>query len=219
MGKKDPRVDAYIAKSADFARPILTHLRKLVHKADPDIEETVKWGMPSFNHAGIVCGMAAFKRHAAFGFWKGKLILDSKGRRVDEVMGSFGRITSLKDLPSDAKLVAYIKKAVKLNLGGVKVPGRAKRKAMPLRVPADLDKALKAAPKASSTFKALTTSHRNEYVEWITGAKHAATRDKRLAITIEWLSAGKNFNWRYEKRVLGDGRRDPRRMAGRPGVI
>jgi uncharacterized protein YdeI (YjbR/CyaY-like superfamily) len=201
MGKKDPRVDAYIAKSADFAQPILKHLRKLVHKADPDIEETVKWGMPSFNHAGIVCGMAAFKQHAAFGFWKSKLILDSKGRRVDEAMGSFGRISSLKDLPADAKLVAYIKKAVKLNLEGVKVPGRAKRKATPRRVPADLSKALKAAPKAAATFKTLSASHRSEYVVWITGAKQAATRDKRLATSIAWLSAGKNFNWRYEKRA------------------
>jgi uncharacterized protein YdeI (YjbR/CyaY-like superfamily) len=201
MGKKDPRVDAYIAKSAGFAQPILKHLRKLVHKADPDIEETVKWGMPSFNHAGIVCGMAAFKQHCAFGFWKSKLILDSKGHRVDEAMGSFGRITSLKDLPSDAKLVGYIKKAVKLNLEDVKVPGRAKRKATPLRVPAELSKALKAAPKAAAAFKALSTSHRNEYVEWIASAKQAATRDKRLATTIAWLTAGKNFNWRYEKRA------------------
>jgi uncharacterized protein YdeI (YjbR/CyaY-like superfamily) len=197
MGKKDPRVDAYIAKSADFAQPVLKHLRKLMHKADPDVEETMKWGMPSFNHAGIVCNMAAFKQHCAFGFWKSKLILDGK----DEAMGSFGRVTSVKDLPSDARLIAYMKKAVKLNLEGVKVPGRAKqRKAAPLRVPADLSKALKGAPKAAAAFKALSASHRNEYVEWITGAKQAATRAKRLSTTIQWLTAGKNFNWRYERR-------------------
>lgn len=197
MGKKDPRVDAYIAKSADFAQPILKHLRKLVHQAEPHIEETVKWGMPSFGHAGIVCQMAAFKRHCAFGFWKSQLILEAR----DEGMGSFGKLTSLKDLPSDTKMVSYIKKAVKLNLQGVKVPGRAKRKAAPRRTPADLSRALKAAPKAAATFKALSTSHRNEYVEWITGAKQAATRAKRLATTIAWLSAGKNLNWRYESRV------------------
>src|SRR5690242_18325229 len=109
MGKKDPRVDAYIAKSADFAKPILKHIRKLVHRADPKIEETLKWSMPTFVHEGIVCGMAAFKQHAAFGFWKSKLILDGQGRRVDEAMGSFGRIAHLSDLPSDAKLVAYIR--------------------------------------------------------------------------------------------------------------
>ncbi len=200
MGKKDPRVDAYIAKSADFAQPILKHLRKLVHDADPDILETVKWGMPSFVDGGIVCQMAAFKQHCALGFWKGKLILDSKGLRVDDAMGSFGRITRLKDLPSDAKLLGYIRKAVKLNREGVKVPTQAKRKATPLRVPADLSKALKAKPKAAATFKALSTSHRNEYMEWITGAKQRATREKRLATALKWLAEGKNYNWRYEKR-------------------
>jgi uncharacterized protein YdeI (YjbR/CyaY-like superfamily) len=196
MGKTDPRVDAYIAKSADFARPILTHIRKLVHKADPDVEESVKWGMPSFSHAGIVCNMAAFKQHCAFGFWKSKLVLDGK----DEAMGSFGRVTSLKDLPSDAKLLGYIRKAVKLNQEGVKAPVHAKRKATPLRIPADLSKALKANPKAAATFKVLSTSHRNEYVEWVTGAKQQATREKRLVTALKWLTEGKNYNWRYERR-------------------
>ncbi|HEX7966359.1 MAG TPA: YdeI/OmpD-associated family protein [Gammaproteobacteria bacterium] len=197
MGKKDPRVDAYIAKSADFAKPILRHLRKLMHQADPDIEETLKWGMPSFVHAGIVCNMAAFKRHCAFGFWKSKLVLDGK----DGAMGSFGRVTSLKDLPSDRKLAAYIKKAVRLNLEDVKVPGRARRKAAPLRVPADFARALKGQPKAAATFKALSASHRNEYVEWITGAKQEATRARRLATALKWLSEGKNYNWKYERRA------------------
>jgi uncharacterized protein YdeI (YjbR/CyaY-like superfamily) len=201
MGKKDPRIDAYIGKAQPFAQPILRKLRTLIHKADPEIEETLKWGMPSFTHAGIVCGMAAFKRHCAFGFWKSKLILDAKGKPADEGMGSFGKLTSLKDLPSDAKLVGYIRKAVKLNLEGVKGPGRAKRKAVPLRVPADLSRALKGSPRAAATFKGLSTSHRNEYVEWITCAKQEATRAKRLATTLEWLAAGKNFNWRYERRA------------------
>jgi uncharacterized protein YdeI (YjbR/CyaY-like superfamily) len=199
MGKKDPRVDAYIAKSPDFAQPILKHIRKLVHKADPGIEETLKWGMPNFVHDGIVCNMAAFKNHCAFGFWKGRLILDGKGYQVD-AMGSFGRITRLTDLPSDTKLLGYIKKAVQLNREGVKVPGQVRRKAAPLRVPAAIGKALKANFKAATTFKALSTSQRNEYVEWITGAKQAATRDRRLATAVEWLSAGKNLNWRYEQR-------------------
>lgn len=196
MGKKDPRVDAYIAKAQPFAQPILKHIRKLVHKADPGIQETLKWGMPSFVHDGIVCNMAAFKNHCAFGFWKSKLILDP----ADQGMGSFGKLTSRKDLPSDARLVAYIKKAVKLNQQGVKVPGRTKRKAAPLRVPAYLAAALKRDAKAAATFKALSTSHRNEYVDWISGAKQQATRDKRLGTALEWLAQGKNYNWRYEKR-------------------
>ena len=199
MGKKDPRVDSYIAKAQPFAQPILRKLRTLVHKADPKIEETVKWGMPSYTHDGIVCITASFKRHCALVFWKGKLILDTKGRRADEAMGDFGRITSLKDLPSDAKLVGYIKKAVKLNTAGVKVPGRAKRKATPRKLPADFAALLRKHAKAAAGFKQLSASHRNEYVEWITAAKREETRAKRLATALEWLAQGKNMNWRYER--------------------
>jgi uncharacterized protein YdeI (YjbR/CyaY-like superfamily) len=200
MGKKDPRVDAYIEKSADFARPILKHLRKLVHKADPDVEETLKWGMPSFMHDGIVCGMAAFKQHCALGFWKGKLILGRDGRRVDESMGHFGRITTLKGLPADKLLIGYIKKAVKLNQQGVKVPGREKKPAKPLPVPAYFRAELNRNKKALAAFKAFSPSHRNEYVEWVAEAKQEATRDKRLATAIEWLAKGRSRNWKYEKR-------------------
>ncbi|MFI4967217.1 MAG: DUF1801 domain-containing protein [Gammaproteobacteria bacterium] len=199
MGKKDPRVDAYIAKSAPFAQPILKHLRKLVHQADPEIEETLKWRMPTFTHDGIVCGMAAFKQHCTLGFWKGALILGKDGKRVDDAMGQFGRITSRKDLPSDRQLIAYIKKAVQLNTAGVKVSARPKaRKATPLRVPAYFMAGIRKDAKALKTFQALSTSHRNEYVEWVTGAKQEQTRLKRLATSVDWLKEGKNMNWRYE---------------------
>ena len=116
MGKKGPRVGEYIAKAEPFARPILKHLRKLMHKADPKVEETLKWRMPTFTHFGIVFCMAGFKRHCALAFWKGKLILDNQGRRVDESMGEFGRIASFKDLPPDRELISYIKKAVAINV-------------------------------------------------------------------------------------------------------
>ncbi len=200
MGKKDPRVDAYIAKSPDISRPILKHIRKLMHQADPQVEETLKWRIPTFTHDGIVCCMAAFKQHCALSFWKGKLILDSKGRRVDSAMGNFGRIQSLKDLPSDTKLLSYIRKAVTLNQSRAKLPGRAKRKATPLRAPAYLTAALRVRPKALATFKALSASHRNEYIVWISSAKQETTRARRLRTAVTWLAAGKNINWRYEKK-------------------
>ena len=201
MGKKDPRVDAYIAKSAAFARPILKHLRALVHKADPKIEETLKWSMPSFVHDGLVCNMAAFKQHCAFGFWKGKLIVDRHGKRVDEAMGQMGRITNLDDLPSDRELIGYIKKAVKLNRDDAKVPGRPRaKKATPLRVPVYFMNAVRQDKRALKTFQALSTSHRNEYVEWIAGAKREETRTKRLVTALSWLRLGRNMNWRYESR-------------------
>ena len=117
MGKTDPRIDQYIAKSADFARPILTHIRRVVHDACPDVVETMKWSSPHFDYKGMMCGMAAFKEHCAFGFWKAALVLDNPA--ADEGMGSFGKITSIKDLPAEKKLAAYIRKAAKWNFGGV----------------------------------------------------------------------------------------------------
>ncbi|HET7219540.1 MAG TPA: DUF1801 domain-containing protein, partial [Vicinamibacterales bacterium] len=116
MATHDPRVDAYIAKSADFAKPILLHLRKLVHKGCPDVQETIKWGVPSFEYKGLLCGIAAFKQHCTFGFWKSELVLADAAKR--DAMGSFGRITSLDDLPADTTLIAYVKKAAALNANG-----------------------------------------------------------------------------------------------------
>ena len=125
MGSKDPRVDAYIAKSAEFARPILTHLRKQVHRHCPDASETIKWGMPHFDyHGGIFCNMAAFKQHCAFGFWLGDLLKVDTG--LDKAMGDFGRITSLEDLPGDKELAKVIKAAMKLHNAGAKIPAREK---------------------------------------------------------------------------------------------
>ena len=201
MGKKDPRVDAYIAKSAPFAQPILKHLRRLVHKADPAVEETLKWRMPNFIHNGIVCNMAAFKQHCSFGLWKGASILGKDGKRVDDAMGQFGRIASRKDLPSDRQLIAYIKKAVQLNAVGAKTARKTRsRKATALRVPAYFMAAIRKDARALEAFQGLSTSHRNEYVEWVTGAKQEATRLKRLATAVSWLKGGKNMNWRYESR-------------------
>src|ERR1043166_2978957 len=126
MGKQDPRIDNYIAKSAEFARPILQHLRELVHRGCPEVEETLKWNMPSFVHKGLLCGMAAFKQHASFGFWKHELVVAKTGEK--EAMGQFGRITSLKDLPPDTVLLEYIRTAAKLNEAGIKPPSRIRVK-------------------------------------------------------------------------------------------
>jgi uncharacterized protein YdeI (YjbR/CyaY-like superfamily) len=198
MPNKDPRVDAYIDKSADFAKPILTHLRKLVHKASPKVSETVKWGMPAFEYKGIVCGLAAFKEHCTFGFWKHSL-LDYDGFSTEKTaMGSFGRITSKKDLPSDDTIVRLVKQAVELNENGVKVEKKKPAAKKDLVVPDYLTAALKKNKAAQKTFESFPYSAKKEYVEWVTEAKTDATRDKRLATTIEWLAEGKRRNWKYE---------------------
>lgn len=200
MSKSDPRVDAYIAKAAPFAQPILLKLRELVHAADPEIEETIKWGMPFFECQGIVCHMAAFKAHCAFGFWKAALLKDSGiPAKSAEAMGQFGRITSLSELPSEKALVALIRKAASLNDEGVKAPRRKGAARQPIASPPAFTAALKKHTKARAAFAALSPSHQREYLEWITEAKTDATRDKRIATTIEWLSEGKTRNWKYSR--------------------
>ncbi|HYV98808.1 MAG TPA: YdeI/OmpD-associated family protein [Gemmatimonadaceae bacterium] len=197
MGKRDPRVDAYIAGSAAFARPILTHLREVVHETCPGVEETLKWRSPSFMYHGMLCGFAAFKAHAVFGFWKHSLVIDAKTERED-AMGNFGRLTSMSDLPSRRKLSSFIRKAMELNEQGIAArPVRRSKPKPPVRTPATLAAALRKNAKAAAAYTAMSPSHKREYVEWITEAKTEATRDKRLATTIEWLAEGKPRNWKY----------------------
>jgi len=199
MGKKDPRVDAYIANAGDFAKPILTRLRDAVHTACPDVEEAMKWSFPHFLYKGMLCSMASFKEHAAFGFWKGSLILGDASKNA-EAMGQLGRLTTLSDLPPKAVLASYIKKAVALNDEGVKVP-RVTKRASPkvLRVPADLEAALNKSKKAHATFAGFSPSHKREYLEWIGEAKSAETRARRLQTAIEWMAEGKSRNWKYTR--------------------
>ncbi len=199
MGIRDPRIDAYISKAAPFARPILTELRALVHEACPDVVETLKWGMPSFTYHGILCGMAAFKEHATFGFWKGKLIVDPRSNKSYEAMGQFGRITKMSDLPSRRTLSGYVRQAMKLNEGDVKVPRTVARPKKPLVVPADFRVALTKSARAKKNFDGFPPSHKREYVEWVTEAKREETRKKRIATAVEWIAAGKGRNWKYER--------------------
>lgn len=196
MPTLDPRIDAYIAKAAPFARPILEHLRKLVHDGCPDVVETIKWSAPAFDFEGSLANMAAFKAHVAFGFWKGTLVFESAKEK--EAMGQFGRIASLDDLPADRTIVALVRKAAKLNASGAKVPRPLKHPKPPLATPPDLAAALKKHAKARATFEGFPPSHKREYVEWIVEAKTDATRAKRLATTLEWLAEGKSRNWKYQ---------------------
>lgn len=197
MPTVDPRVDAYIEKSADFAKPILRHIRELVHKACPAIQETMKWSFPHFDHKGTVCSMASFKQHCALGFWKQSLMEQDAFPAEKTAMGSFGRITSVKDLPPDKVMIALIHQAVELNEKGIKVAKKPVDK-KELVVPVDLTKALSKNKAAKAAFDKFSYSHKKEYVQWIEEAKTEPTRNKRLATTVEWLSEGKSRNWKYE---------------------
>ena len=199
MTNHDPRIDAYIAKSAEFARPILEHLRARVHAACPEVEEGIKWGMPFFSYkAAPMCMMAAFKQHCSFGFWLSKEVT---GGSDEDGMGQFGKLASLQDLPPAKQLAAYLKKAMALNEAGVK-KARPKAAAKPApTLPDDLSGLLAkrqhaAARKAWDSFP---PGAQREYIEWIGEAKTDTTRQKRLDTTLEWLAEGKRRNWKYEK--------------------
>ena len=205
MASTDPRIDAYIQKSPDFAKPILEHLRGVIHAACPDAVETIKWSMPFFDYKGPLCSIAAFKAHCVFRFWKGELIGDEDGQR--DAMGKVDRITSVKDLPPRRVLVAMVKKAAQLNEGHVAAPwqekraqARVARAAKPVVVPKDLAAALKKNRKAREAFEAFSPSHRREYIEWIESAKREETRTRRLETALAQIAEGKSQNWRYESR-------------------
>jgi len=192
MSKKNPRVDAYIAEAAGFARPILNRLRKLVHAACPDVRETMKWNAPFYEHKGILVCTPAFKKHCALIFWKGRLFLGKE-------RGKFRRITSSADLPGDKILTGYLQKAVELNEAGIKSPAPKKSKPKKIIVPDYFLAALKKNKKALATFGNFSPSCRREYVGWIVEAKRDGTRARRIKIAIEGIAAGKTQSWKYRQ--------------------
>lgn len=204
MGKRDERIDAYIVKVADFAKPIMIHLRELIHTTCPDVEETWKWSFPHFMYKGaILCSMAAFKEHCVFGFWKASLMEDTNKVLTlteREAMGHLGKITSPKDLPKDSVLKKYIKAAMKLNEEGVKLPARktaTEKEKSELAVPADFQKELKKNKAAEKVFNGFSYTNKKEYLMWFAEAKTEATRSKRIAQALEWIAEGKVRNWKY----------------------
>ena len=202
MEQYDSRVNAYINKAAPFAQPILRHLRELVHSVSPLLTETMKWGFPFFDYNGSVCQMAAFKEHMGFGFWKqrqlndpGKLI-----REEDGTAGSFGKITSLNDLPSDEILIDFIRQAMELNKPENKKPVVKKETApkAPIEMPVDFADLLAANPKAQEVYDKFSPSHKREYLEWIVDAKSDATRQKRMETAVVQIAEKKSKNWKYQ---------------------
>jgi uncharacterized protein YdeI (YjbR/CyaY-like superfamily) len=202
MGTRTAAVDAYIKKAPEFARPILERIRDGFHAGCPELEEKIKWGHASFEYKGMLGGMAVFKKHVTFGFWKSRLMddFDKLFKRGAKSSAMGARVESLSDLAPKKVLVAYVREAKRLNDEGVKEPVRARpKRTTEVEVPAVLTAALKKHAKARATFEAFPPSHKREYIEWITEAKRDETRDKRLETTIEWLEKGKHRNWQYER--------------------
>jgi uncharacterized protein YdeI (YjbR/CyaY-like superfamily) len=200
----NPKVDAYIAKAQPFAQPILTHIRELVHKACPEVEEAIKWSMPFFVVRGVVLGhMAAFKQHCAIGLWGPEMnaILNEAGLHSENGMGSLGKITSLKDLPADKKMLGYYRHAAELIVSGQRTKSlvRTKKSVKPAaEVPSELSAALKKNKAAAKVFAAFSPSCKREYADWIADAKRPETKEKRVAQAVDWIAEGKQRNWKYQ---------------------
>ena len=192
MPKKNPRVDAYIARSADFAKPILNRIRKLVHAACEDVQETIKWNLPFYEYKGILLATPAFKRHCALIFWKGRLFLGKDQK------ATLRRLTTLSELPGDKILTGYIRKAVALNEAGIKAPRPKPKDRKAVVVPDYFLAALKKSKKALAVFERFRPSHKREYIEWIVDAKREETRTKRIKAAITLMTQGKSRNWKYE---------------------
>jgi len=195
--KTDPRIDAYIAKAAPFARPILEKARTRLHAVLPEAEETLKWSMPAYTLNGkIVLITAAFKAHMALNFWRGQELRGDQANA--DAMGQFGKIRSLDDLPSDPELDGLIREAAAL---AQTAPAPRKAKHAPKPPPElhpEFAAALAKAPKAKATLDGFSPSAQRDYLDWISEAKQEATRQKRIADAVQWLSEGKKRHWKYE---------------------
>jgi uncharacterized protein YdeI (YjbR/CyaY-like superfamily) len=199
-----PQVDAYIAKAPEFAQPVLTHLRELVHSASPEIEETVKWSRPFFVHRGVlIATMAAFTRHCGFGFWGAAMgdVLRADGIATSESSGSFGKLTRVEDLPKDKILLGYLRQAIALaesGSAGSSMTLRSTTPKAPIAEPEEFISALKSKQGATAAYASLSPSCKREYLEWIVEAKRAETKQKRIATAVEWIAEGKKRHWKHQ---------------------
>ena len=203
--KRSTAVDEYIAAAATFAKPILTHIRELVHKALPDVEEDIKWSMPFFLYNGLMIGnMASFKQHCSFGIWgkEGPANLRKDGVYDREAMGQLGKLTSVKDLPKDSEFIKYLRAAAAEIDTGARTQNYSRPKPTTPKPPPEIPPALTAALKknriAAGHFAAMAPGCQREYCEWISEAKRDETREKRVATAVEWIAEGKRRNWKYE---------------------
>lgn len=201
--QRNPKVDDYIATSEEFARPILAHLRDLIHRHCPDVVEAIKWGIPHFDYAGeMMCIFAAYKSHCSFTFWKEAIMSDARLRANPDLPAAkryMGKITSLDDLPNDTQLAAYLKEAMDMNEKGIKLPPREAKTPQDIEIPDRFVERLASSPAAKAVFESKSASFRKEYLAWIADAKTEATREKRIDESLAWIAEGKGRFWKYQK--------------------
>ncbi len=202
MSTTDSRIDDYIDKAQNFAKPILSYIREIMHEDCPEVAEDWKWSYPHFMYKGkILAAMCAFKKHCAMGFWleqEMKTVKKYTENREKNGMFTLGKIQKIEDLPSRKELEVAIKEAMELIDMGVTLK-KAPPSKTALSAPYYFEKALKSEKKAWEIFEKASPSFPKEYIMWLTDAKTEATRDKRMKQAVEWISEGKGRNWKYEK--------------------
>jgi uncharacterized protein YdeI (YjbR/CyaY-like superfamily) len=203
MAQFDSKVSDYIAKSEDFAKPVLEHWRQILHETCPGVTEAIKWGIPHFDYKGdFMCIMASHKNHCSFSFHKASLMSDPRLKEAASLKPTqrfMGKITSLADLPDDAAFIALVKEAMVVNEKGLKVVAPKPDKPKVLEVPDYFVEKLKINPGAMEIFENKSPSYRKDYIVWIADAKTDATRQKRMEEALEWIAEGKGRFWKYEK--------------------
>jgi len=202
--KHNPKVDAYAEKVEDFAKPVLAHLRALIHATCPEVVEEIKWGIPHFDYKGdMMCIFAAYKNHCSFTFFKDSLMGDARLRANADVPAAkrfMGKLTDIADLPSDQELKSWIKESMALNEQGTKLPAREPKASRETGMPAAFAEMLQAAPEIKKIFESKSASFQKEYNVWIGEAKTEATRNKRIEEAMAWIAEGKGRFWKYAKK-------------------
>ncbi|MBS0028255.1 YdeI/OmpD-associated family protein [Chitinophaga sp. 22321] len=201
----NPEIDNYIANASDFAKPILTHWRKLIHERCPNVTEVIKWALPHFEYKNEnIFVFASYKNHCSFSFMKDSLMTDARlkaNKDLKPIQKFLGKISKQEQLPPDAEFIAMLDEAVQLNEKGVKIQrGKpASDKPKILQTPDYFVAALAANPKANEVFESKSNSFRKEYIIWISDAKTEETRQKRITEALEWIAEGKGRFWKHQK--------------------
>ena len=117
-GSASEQIDAKIAALGDWRGATLARVRALIHAADPDVVETVKWrGVPAWEHAGILCTGEVYKTYVKLTFARGAALDDPSGLFNASLEGNARRAIDIPDGAAldEAAFKALIRSAVALN--------------------------------------------------------------------------------------------------------
>jgi hypothetical protein len=126
-GPKD--VDAKLASLPDWRGALLARVRQLIHEADPEVVEEVKWrkasnplGVPTWSHAGIICTGETYKDKVKLTFARGAALDDPARLFNSSLDGGTRRAIDFRegDEIGEGALKALIREAVVLNVSGAR---------------------------------------------------------------------------------------------------